>query len=113
MKLASAHENALDLIDPMTLSCGWADNFPFAISGHRMMLNGQMSYGSIFRFGRAVAVFNTEGGPYYRDLYRTTTAEWFLPVPKAVYWCLCRSIGTIEYQKQLKSFLGQGNTLGS
>ena len=70
-------------------------------------------YGSIFRFEGQASVFNHQGGPNYRDLYREPPPPGLVPscAEGGVLGVLPGIVGAIQATETIKILLGVGETL--
>ncbi len=108
-------ENALRIGAAYDVIVDGTDNFPtrYLVNDACVLLGKPNVYGSIFRFEGQASVFNYQGGPNYRDLYREPPPPGLVPscAEGGVLGVLPGIIGTIQATETLKILLGIGNTL--
>jgi adenylyltransferase/sulfurtransferase len=108
-------ENALRIAEPYDVIVDGTDNFPtrYLVNDTCVILGKPNVYGSIFKFEGQASVFNYQGGPNYRDLYREPPPPGLVPscAEGGVLGILPGIIGVIQATETVKILLGQGTTL--
>ena len=108
-------ENALRIAKDYDVVVDGTDNFPtrYLVNDACVILGKPNVYGSIFKFEGQASVFNYQGGPNYRDLYREPPPPGLVPscAEGGVLGVLPGIIGTIQATETLKVLLGVGTTL--
>jgi adenylyltransferase/sulfurtransferase len=91
------------------------DNFPtrYLVNDACVLLGKPNVYGSIFRWEGQVSVFDTEGGPCYRCLFREPPPPGLVPncAEGGVMGVLPGVIGSLQAMETLKLLLGVGESL--
>jgi molybdopterin/thiamine biosynthesis adenylyltransferase/rhodanese-related sulfurtransferase len=109
-------ENALDIFkDGWDLVVDGTDNIPtrYLVDDVCSMLKLPWVYGSIYRFEGQVSVFNSNGGPCYRDLFTTPPPAGSVPscTEGGVLGVLPGVIGSIQANEAIKILLDLGEPL--
>ena len=108
-------ENALRIAADYDVVVDGTDNFQtrYLVNDACVLLGKPNVYGSIFKFEGQASVFNYQGGPNYRDLYREPPPPGLVPscAEGGVLGVLPGIVGTIQATETLKILLGIGNTL--
>ena len=112
---ALTSENALRICAKYDVVVDGTDNFPtrYLVNDACVILGKPNVYGSIFKFEGQASVFNYQGGPNYRDLYREPPPPGLVPscAEGGVLGILPGIIGVIQATETLKILLGRGTTL--
>lgn len=73
--------NVMEILDQYDMVVDATDNFPtrYLLNDACVLAGKPLVYGSVFRYEGQVAIFNSQGGPNYRDLYPTPPAPGTVP----------------------------------
>jgi len=108
-------DNAVDLVGRYDVVLDGTDNFPtrYLVNDASYLAGVPNVYGSIFRFEGQVSVFNHDGGPCYRCLYRDPPPPGLVPscAEGGVLGILPGVVGTLQATEAIKVLLGIGETL--
>jgi len=108
-------ENALEILRDFDIVIDGSDSFAtrFLTSDASVLLGKPNVYGSIFRFEGQASVFNVDGGPCYRCLFREPPPPGLVPncAEAGVLGVLPGLLGTIQATEALKLILGIGEPL--
>jgi adenylyltransferase/sulfurtransferase len=107
--------NVIEIFSDYDVIVDGTDNFStrYLINDACVVLGKPLVHGSIFRFDAQVSVFNWQGGPCYRCLYREPPAEGSVPncAEAGVIGVLPGTIGTLQATEAIKIVLGIGQPL--
>jgi adenylyltransferase/sulfurtransferase len=108
-------DNALEILRAFDLVIDGSDSFAtrFLTSDASVLLGKPNVYGSIFRFEGQASVFNVDGGPCYRCLFREPPPPGLVPncAEAGVLGVLPGLLGTIQATEAIKLILGVGEPL--
>ena len=108
-------DNALEILADYDIIIDGTDNFPtrYLVNDACVILGKPNVYGSIIRFEGQASVFNHEGGPCYRCLFREPPPPGFVPncAEGGVFGVIPGIVGSIQATEAIKLALGIDDTL--